>query len=208
VTFSITPQMHDTSTDQVVESLAEQRRVALQAVGIAAGRPVHVGPVTLRARLNAVATTPLELGPADVDQHGYGPERVWLSTDERQTSDEYATWILASAIALAVPGVESIALAEAWGPRGFGTAAGSPYPAAAVVQWLAEVQGAPLLPIDAAAAPPGVAVLAAQAAAGVVVLAANASDEPRSLALPSLGAAFALAPWSRARLLVAPDLAG
>jgi hypothetical protein len=204
VAFSITPQMHDVSTDQVVESLVEQRRVALQAVGIAAGRPVHIGPVTLRARLNAVATTPVAPGPADIDQHGYGSERVWNATDERQTTDEYATWILASAIALAAAGVESVALAEAWGPRGFGTAAGDPYPAASVLQWLAEVQGAPLLPVDAASVPPGVAVLAARTAAGVVVLVANASAAPRSLALASLGADLSLAPWGRARLLLAP----
>ncbi|RKR75180.1 hypothetical protein [Frondihabitans australicus] len=200
VTFSITPQMHDLSTDQVVESLVEQRRVALQASRIADGRPVHVGPVTLRARFNAVATSPWAAGPADVDAFGYGAEHVWNSTDPRQGSDEYATWLLASFVALSTGAVESVALAEAWGPRGFGSVDGVPAPAASVLAWLVEVQGAPVVALDAAALPDGVFALAARLASGTVLLVANTSQAPVSFSL--LGAPVSLAPFARARLLL------
>ena len=58
IVFSITPLFHSRGTEQLVESLAMQRLVAQQAVGYAAGLPVHVGPVTLRPRFNNVATKP------------------------------------------------------------------------------------------------------------------------------------------------------
>ena len=74
VTFSITPQMHDRSRQQVIESIPMQRLVAEQAVRLAAGADVHIGPVTLRPRFNAVATSQ----PVPIEAHdiaaGYGPQ--------------------------------------------------------------------------------------------------------------------------------------
>jgi hypothetical protein len=216
ITFSLTPQMHDLSTDQVVESLAELRRVAAQAGRIGGGRPVHVGPVTLRARFNAVATSaavtasaapgvpPAALAPdsADPDEHGYAAERMWNSTDPRQQTDEYATWLLAAAIALATGSVESITLAEAWGPRGFGTADGRAFPAAEVLDWLVSVQGADVVPLDADVVPAGVAALAVRAGEKAELLLANAS--PRVVDVPLLGVTVTLPPWGRARVPVPP----
>lgn len=118
LTFSVTPQMHDRSPEQVTESIRMQRWVVSSASRLAAGRALHVGPVTLRPRFNAVATS---ARPAVTDatiEAGYGPQFVPDATDPEQHSPAARAWFAASVEALTVPGVASITLAEAWGPRG------------------------------------------------------------------------------------------
>jgi hypothetical protein len=118
LTFSVTPQMHDRSHEQVTESIRMQRWVVMSASRLAAGRALHVGPVTLRPRFNAVATSARPLvTDASIDA-GYGPQFVPDATDPKQHSAAAAAWFAASVEALTVPGVASITLAEAWGPRG------------------------------------------------------------------------------------------
>ncbi|MGO2685199.1 hypothetical protein [Microbacterium sp.] len=46
IAFSTTPLFHTFDTEQLVEALSMQRIVALQAVEMSAGRPVHIGPVS------------------------------------------------------------------------------------------------------------------------------------------------------------------
>lgn len=140
--FSLTPFMHDTSGHQLVESLAVQRTVLRDALAIARGRRLHVGPVTLGARMNAVATTPLAPGGPDVDASGYGPEHVPGATDARQASPSLAAWVVGSLAALARPGVDSVTYFEEWGPRG---AVGTP--AGRVLEWAAELSGDTLLAV-------------------------------------------------------------
>ncbi|QSB21982.1 hypothetical protein [Curtobacterium sp. 24E2] len=114
----MTPQMHDRSHEQVTESIRMQRWVVMSASRLAAGRALHVGPVTLRPRFNAVATSARPLvNDASIDA-GYGPQFVPDATDPEQHSAAAAAWFAASVEALTVPGVASITLAEAWGPRG------------------------------------------------------------------------------------------
>jgi hypothetical protein len=203
ITFSITPQMHDLSSEQLIESLTVQRQIALQAVDIAAGRPVHIGPVTLRARFNAVATSPYVPAGANIDNEGYGAELEWNSTDPRQKTDKYATWLLASAIALSIPGVESICFAEAWGPRGFGDIAGNAYPAAEVLSWLIAAQGAEVTPIPPEDIAPGLAVLVTRTDGQAVILAANTTDLRQELHI--LGLNLKLGPWAHLRLETSSD---
>ncbi|MDR6574070.1 hypothetical protein J2X60_002725 [Curtobacterium sp. 320] len=118
LTFSVTPQMHDRSRAQVTESIRMQRWVAMSASRLAAGRPLHVGPVTLRPRFNAVATSPRQAVTDASVESGSGPESVPDATDPQQHSAAAAAWFDAAVKALTVPGVASITLAEAWGPRG------------------------------------------------------------------------------------------
>lgn len=118
LTCSVTPQMHDRSSEQVTESIRMQRWVVTSASRLAAGRALHVGPVTLRPRFNAVAT-------AATVEHGYGPETVPDATDPAQHTPAAERWFADAARALTVPGVASITLAEAWGPRGFVAADGT-----------------------------------------------------------------------------------
>jgi hypothetical protein len=144
IVFSATPLFHSASTAQLVEALGVQRLVALQAVEIAAGAPVHVGPVTLRPRFNNVATTPAPM-PTRADlRDGYGAQLL-DADDERQVAEELAAWTIASAAAFAVPGVASLAYFEEWGPRGLRAADGAPRPVAAAVAALAGLAGARLL---------------------------------------------------------------
>ncbi|WP_369070453.1 hypothetical protein [Kineococcus terrestris] len=189
-TFSTTPQMHERGRAQVLESLAVQRLVAEQAVRLAGGRPVHVGPVTLAPRFNAVATTPRVPGAHGDLSSGYGAEHVPGATDPRQRSRGFAAWLVASAAALGVPGVRSLSFAETRGPRGLGTAEGEPFPAAAAVGHLAALAGRPRWEARGAL-PAGTAVLAAGPADGpggdCTVLAANTTGGAVHLRLRAPG---------------------
>ncbi|QHF24863.1 hypothetical protein GTU73_13155 [Rathayibacter sp. VKM Ac-2804] len=166
--FSITPFMHDRSGHQLVESIAVQRTVVRDAAAIADGRRLHLGPITLGARMNAVSTSPFDPGAADIDRSGYGPEAVPGATDERQHAPELAAWVVGSLAALAVPAVDSLAYFEQWGPRGIAAATGVS-PAGTVLQWAADLVGSPRLEVDA----PGLVALGAVAPGGRVVLLGN-----------------------------------
>ena len=182
VVFSITPLFHASGTEQLVESVAVQRTVAEQAVAIAAGRPVHIGPVTLRPRFNNVATTrrPTE---QHRDQHhdlsgGYGAH-VDGADDERQSAPQLATWTIASAAALAVPGVESLTYFEEWGPRGVRTSGGSDLPVAEAVRALVRLHGSERL---IGASPDGLVwALGGSTPGGTTVLVANLGTSSRQL---------------------------
>ncbi len=139
VAFSTTPLFHSLGTEQLVESVAIQRIIAMQAVGLAASRPVHIGPVTLRPRYNDVATSPQPLPTRSDLAEGFGAE-VSGAADPRQSLPELAAWTVASAAALAVPGVASVAYFEEWGERGIRSASGEPFPVAAAIDALAALR--------------------------------------------------------------------
>lgn len=144
LTVTCTPLFHARDTEQLVESVAIQRLIAQQSVTYAGGIPVHVGPVCLSPRFNDVATSP-QPSPTRSDlAEGYGAEFTG-SADPRQSADELAAWTIASAAALAVPGVASISWFEQWGPRGIRTADGTPLPVAAAIAALADIGDAELL---------------------------------------------------------------
>ncbi|WP_433585796.1 hypothetical protein [Microbacterium hydrocarbonoxydans] len=142
IVLTTTPLFHSIDTEQLVEAVAIQRLLARQSVRIAAGRPVHIGPVSLRPRFNNVATTP-EPAPGGSDlAEGFGAEFTG-ETDRRQSAPELAAWVIASAAALAVPGVSSLSWFETSGPRGVeGT------PAEDAVAALAALGGGELLTGD------------------------------------------------------------
>ncbi|MFC4224935.1 hypothetical protein [Lysinibacter cavernae] len=152
VTFAITPLFHSGSTYQLVESIPMQRLVAEDAVRIAGGRPVHIGPVTLRSRFNNVATaTATAAGTATATADlmastetnlvaGYGATLTGLA-DARQQAEPLAAWLVASAIACAIPGVESLTYFEQWGERGLLLADGTPTPGLAAFDVLQSLRG-------------------------------------------------------------------
>lgn len=161
-TFSSTPQMHDTARDQVLEALDVQALTARRAVALAGGRPVHVGPVTLRPRFNAVATSP-------------GGATAPPEPDPRELGPACTAWVVASAAALAVPGVTSVTHAPTGGGQpGPGT------PLARALVLLARVAGSAALAVEGEL-PGGVHVLAAELGGTVTVLAANVGALPRTL---------------------------
>jgi hypothetical protein len=179
--FATTPGAHNLERAQLVEAIAMQRLVATTAVGLAAGRPVHVGPVTLRPRYLTFASRPL---PAPEPGIGYllAPD----ADDPRQASDALAAWTVASAAALAVDGVASIAYFETWGPRGIRAADGTPYPVAAAIETLAALTGAERLDVDGIL-PPDVWIAAARRDRGDTVLVANLASRPTEVVFRDRG---------------------
>ena len=176
--FSSTPLFHSLSTVQLVESLPMQRLVATQGVELAGGPPVHIGPISLRPHFNDVATTPPPMPEHDDLRDGYG-SALTDSADPRQPAPELAAWTVASAAALAVPGVATLAYFEEWGPRGVRAPDGTPYPVFDAVTALADLSGQPGLRGDS---PDGLVwALGARTDDGDAVLVANLDRRPRSV---------------------------
>lgn len=154
--------------------------LALQAVSFANGIPVHIGPVCLRPRFNNVATAP-QPGPTRDDlTEGYGAEFT-SEPDDRQRAPELAAWTIASAAALAVPGVASLAYFEEWGPRGIRSRSGTPYPVADAIDAITALAGLPLLYGES---PDGLVwALGARTDAGAAALAANLGPSARDITI-------------------------
>lgn len=185
LTFSLTPQMHATEIPHLIDSLATQTTVASNAVALARHRPVHVGPITLTQRFNAVATT----GTADPEAEAA------RAVDPLQTTDFAAAWTLGSVAALAPTGVASLCYFETAGPRGLRDDDG-PYPVAAVLDRTARLRGRPVL---STTAPAGIAALAVLATDGSTqVMVANLSARARTIRVdaPTDHRTLELAPWA------------
>lgn len=97
VAVAINPQVHAFDDESVMSTLAVQPTVVANALRLAGGRPVIVGPVTLRPGFNAVARP--NAGPAS-DPHGL--------VDRRQASMFAAAWTLGSIAALARSGASAL----------------------------------------------------------------------------------------------------
>lgn len=168
-TFSLTPAMHAGELPHLVDSLATQPTVVENAVRLAAGRPLHVGPVTLARRFDAVATS----APPDP------AVAAAAAVDELQGSPFTAAWTLASVAALSVPGVAGLCYFETAGPRGVVTSDGVATHTAGVLDRVAARRGAELLTCTS---PVGVAALALADEDGAVELAvANLGPTPRTV---------------------------
>jgi len=114
VAYSFNPQVHTFDEASMVESIEGQCWTARSAAEFAAGRPLALGPITLKPRRRAGPTEPGELPP---------------SVDPRQASLFAAGWTLASIAALAAQGVHSLTYYETTGWLGVMEAEqGSPLP--------------------------------------------------------------------------------
>lgn len=178
LTFSITPLFHALNTEQLVESIAMQSLVTQQAVEIADGKEVHVGPVTLRPRFNNVATKAPVIPAVQDLSLGYGAQ--WFGSDDsRQQSPELAAWTIASAAAIGVAGVNSITFFEERGPRGIQSDKGDPYPTFLAVSALAQLVGGELLSGNS---PDGLVwAIGAKKENSTVALVANLSETPSTV---------------------------
>ncbi|MEW1835754.1 hypothetical protein [Microbacterium sp. NPDC079995] len=183
VATTVTPLFHATGTEQLVESVAIQRLIALQTVASAGSLPVHFGPVSLRPRFNNVATRPAPTSPATDLSEGYGAHLTG-APDERQSAPELAAWTVASAAALAVPGVASLAYFEEWGPRGIRSSDGGDLPVAAAVRALAAETGGELLWGES---PDGLVWALGRRGSKTTILAANLDRRARSVTIDADG---------------------
>ncbi|KQO11183.1 hypothetical protein ASF06_00440 [Agreia sp. Leaf244] len=197
IAFSITPFMHDTSGHQLVESVAMQRQVVGAARRLADGRPLHIGPITLGARFNAVATTPAPQAPGPDLQAGYGAALVEGASDPRTGSASLAAWLVASVASLAAPTALTLCFVEEWGQR----AASHPQ-AVQALTWLSQLEGATLIEASA----PGLAVIAAAPRAGgrTVLILGNLSAERRAVSVPGEAAPVQLGAGQVARIELRP----
>ncbi|SDD94895.1 hypothetical protein [Auraticoccus monumenti] len=194
LTFSLTPTMHATELPHLLDSLATQRTVVENAVRIAGERPVHVGPVTLARRFNAVATS----GRPDAATEARD------AVDPLQHTDVAAAWTLGSVRALSVPGVAGLTYYETVGARGValgGTPGpGGLSPAGRVLAVLATAVGRPILAArtsdDLAALP------LAGGGGGTVLLLADLGGRDRQVLVRSAGSEqqVPLAAWAVTRL--------
>ena len=166
ITYSITPQMHASEVLHIVESLPIQRQTALNALRIGSGKSLHIGPVTLKARFNAVSTE----GAYD------SVTAEAMTTDPLQAESFTAAWLLGSIAALTLPGVESISYFEASGPKGLLTKDGTPTPALQILEKLAALRGADVLQVEGAV--PGLVLYPVTADSGVLLFAANLTAAP------------------------------
>ncbi|MFF2315190.1 hypothetical protein ACFVTE_02860 [Arthrobacter sp. NPDC058097] len=181
VTYAITPQMHATEPAAIVETLPMQTLAADDALLISNGRPLHIGPVTLAPRFNAVATQP--------------PLAEELPTgDTLQETPFAAAWLLGSVAALTGPGTASITygtIAE------LGTAAGQ------LLLKLATHRGSEVLATDTE--PETVAIYPVRTPGGIRAFAANLTANALTVRIISpYGAAqdLSLAPWQTTALLL------
>ena len=146
-----------------------QCRVILDAGEIAGSRAVHVGPVTLRPRFNAVRTTSNPEHTAGV----LDPDTV----DARQAEPQLGSWVIASAAALAGGGAASITWFEALGPRGLVAENGTPFPVRDAVAAVHGMSGAPLLvPAENSAGDADTWVIGVRTSDGARLLVARLGD--------------------------------
>jgi hypothetical protein len=128
-----------------------------------------------------VATKAPEIPEVTDLSKGYGAE--WFgNSDNRQQSPELAAWLVASAAAIGIAGVNSITFFEERGPRGIESAEGDAYQVYAAVKELSELVGGNLL---AGESPDG---LLWEIGSGSTVLVANLRGETAQLEIEVNGA--------------------
>jgi D-apionolactonase len=177
IAFAINPQVHASDDESVMQTLAVHPTVTKRAAQLAAGRPVVVGPVTLRPRFNAVATGPPRLRP---------PDAVPEDVDVRQAAPFAAAWLLGSIAALAPCQVLALTYFELAGPRGLLAgqsplppafpAPGTTFPAYEIFAHVAPHTGRRLLAVNSKH--DQIAVLALDTGGGPLALISNLRPDP------------------------------
>lgn len=109
VTYTVNPQVHADDELSIVETLGGQRATVESALLISRGKPVHVGPVTLKMQWNPYATGLLQ-APA--------PGELPPEVDPRQRLPFAAAWTLGSVKTLSEAGAFRATYCEMIGSKG------------------------------------------------------------------------------------------
>ncbi|PSR53550.1 hypothetical protein AHMF7605_08435 [Adhaeribacter arboris] len=104
VVYAINPQVHAFDDLTLIENTASQADTVESARHIAGKRPIHLSPVTLKPRFNAIVSS---------DQN-----TSTIPTDPRQPTSFISGWTLASLKYLTEAGAASITYFETTGPNG------------------------------------------------------------------------------------------
>jgi hypothetical protein len=214
IAFSMTPQMHASEVERIVQTLPMQRLVAENALRLGGGRALHIGPITLKPRFNAVAT-----------RGGYDEAtRTAMITDELQPAEFTAAWTLGSIAALSSVGgpgsggvvrdagvasdgavvgdggvagddiasadtghVASISYFETSGARGIDAADGAQHPVGGLIRALAALRGRPVLRTtgDSQSTNDPLIVVPVRSGETVTIFAANLSRDARTVTIRS-----------------------
>lgn len=134
LSFGYSPQMHMTETWHIVESVAALGDSLRSARQLVPSADILLGPVSLRPRVNAVATQVDQVDLADDD--GYGAHRVPGSTDPRQHTPWAAAWVGAVLAEAASEHVAEVSLMEMVGPRGIVPTVGASTPLSCLLKLL------------------------------------------------------------------------
>ncbi|MEO6282349.1 MAG: hypothetical protein ABIN80_10355 [Dyadobacter sp.] len=103
VCYSLNPQVHLPDNLTMVENMPAQFDQVRSAQRLTSGKPVHISPITLKPRFNAVATTGCK------ENNAY---------DDRQDTEFAAAWTLGSLKYLSEAGAAAITYFETTGPGG------------------------------------------------------------------------------------------
>jgi hypothetical protein len=211
IAFSMTPQMHASEVERIVQTLPMQRLVAENALRLGGGRAQHIGPITLKPRFNAVAT-----------RGGYDEAtRTAMITDELQSAEFTAAWTLGSIAALSSVGsagsgavvgddigsasadaghVASLSYFETSGARGIDAADGAQHPVGGLIRALAALRGRPVLRTtgDSQSTNDPLIVVPVRSGETVTIFVANLSRDARTVAISSAAqtSRVDLAPWA------------
>jgi hypothetical protein len=182
VVYSVTPQMHAVEPEAIVETLPIQALTARDALQIGGGRPLHIGPITLTRRYNAVSTEP----PTS-------PEVP--APDARQNEPFGAAWLLGSVASLTMPGVASLS---------YGTLEDLEAPAGQLLAQLAALRGHEVLRTNGAGTT--TVVYPVRTADGIVCWAANLAPWPTAIDVLGPGdheVSLSLDAWGTAAVVLA-----
>ena len=181
VCFPTNPQVHAFDEASMAETIEALDAGVRTASALAGGKPVVVGPVSLRPLFN-----PDLVGPEPPPPPGGLPWRY----DQRQVGEFAAAWTLGSVAAFAAAGVTALTLHEAAGWGGLVAAShqdlpempaapGTILPVGRVMAALAELSGKALLAVETA---PPIHALAVRDSDGASrVLVANLGTEHRQV---------------------------
>ncbi|MFD2329938.1 hypothetical protein ACFSR7_11870 [Cohnella sp. GCM10020058] len=171
--YTINPQVHAFDDRSLMETPAAQRATAMDAAA-KSGKPLYVGPITFKPRLNPNATS------------GGGAVPLADRTDARQHAPFGAAWTLGSVSALCVPAVRGLTYFETAGPLGL-VCGGKPSSLYFVMRDLMETPGAGVLSVGRSSE--DVAVLALRTGEGCMrMLLANTTPAPRAVEIDAGGA--------------------
>ena len=169
VFWSQNAQVHAFDDISVLETTEAQGEQVRAAEAFAGGKPLFVGPVTLKRRYNVNAT--------EAEEDDDPP-------DPRQTAQLGAAWMAASAKHLTEQGAAAVTYFETTGPRGV-TAGGEAFPLHRVLGEVSSLCGGAVLACDATR-PLEVVGLAVRRGDGTTLLAANLTPEARTVAVGGL----------------------
>lgn len=177
--YTINPQVHAFDDRSLMETLAAQRVTAADAAA-KSGKPLSIGPITFKPRLNPNATS------------GDGSIPVAEQADDRQGAEFGAAWTLGSLAALCMPAARRLTYYEASGPLGL-VRDGSAIPAYHVLKEVMKEPAAQVLAVQVSSGRASALALR-RPDGGARLLVANLTPEPLEVMIRS-DRRFILSPY-------------